>query len=47
MQDEILLLERLYRQFNAREIDNLLAELDDLRCIDAGAPAATRARSPD
>ena len=28
MKDEILLLERLYRQFNAREIDDVLAMLD-------------------
>ena len=29
MQDEILLLERLYRQFNAREIENVLAMLHE------------------
>jgi hypothetical protein len=29
VQDEILLLERLYRQFNAREIDNVLAVLHE------------------
>ena len=28
MKDKILLLERLYRQFNAREIENVLARLD-------------------
>jgi SnoaL-like domain len=29
VQDEILLLERLYRQFNAREIENVLAVLHE------------------
>ena len=28
MQEEVLLLERLYRQFNAREMDAVLATLD-------------------
>ena len=28
MQDDLLLLERLYRQFNAREVEDLLTALD-------------------